>query len=92
MQTALKITEFQFESSCGITYVHFGPDRVFVGRWKYSRPAANARDEVRWIIKNLTRAEFVAAISEGRTALNDLLRARGYVGLNARSVAARRAA
>jgi hypothetical protein len=62
-------------------YVTYGPDRRFVGRFKYMRPAANARHFVKFLIANFTVEEYFAAI-DAKKAPGVILREKGYVSLN----------
>ncbi len=68
-------------------WVMYGPNRRFVGRFKYMRPAANARHFVKFLIANFTVEEYFGlcdgSLNGGkRMAPAEALRTKGYVSLN----------
>ncbi|PZR79770.1 MAG: hypothetical protein DI537_40640 [Stutzerimonas stutzeri] len=72
-------------------YVTYGPNRDFIARFKYMRPAANAKHFVKFLIANFTVEEYAAARAAGK-APAEILREKGYVSLNEANAAKRRAA
>lgn len=71
-------------------YVMYGPERKFVARFKYSRPGTNARDFVKFLIANFTVEEYFALTDGGMGPLT-VLKTKGYVSPNEKSVAESRA-
>lgn len=79
MTTKFDITKFDmgWGSERWVKY-----DGRFVGRFKYHRPAANARHFVKFLVANFTVEEFFALVEEGNMAPAKALETKGYISLN----------
>ncbi len=66
-------------------WVMYGPNRRFVGRFKYMRPGANAKAFVKFLIANFTVEEYFELLEVKRMAPAEILRTKGYESPNEKS-------
>jgi hypothetical protein len=71
-------------------YVTYGKDRQFIARFKYSHPGTNAKDFVKFLIANFTVEEYFDLRAKNM-APGEILRTKGYVSPNEKSVREARA-
>lgn len=66
-------------------FVMYGPNRRFVGRFKYMRPGANSKSFVKFLIANFTVEEYFDMLEVKGMAPAEILRTKGYVSPNEKS-------
>lgn len=87
---ATKFDLAQFDMGYGRErYVMYGPDRMFIGRFKYSRAAACAKHFVKFLIANFTVEEYLEGLQtpnpkfpRNKLAPAEVLRTKGFVDYN----------
>lgn len=81
--TAFDKSKITIEGPKTEKWVHYGKD--FVARFKCGKPARNANDFVKFLVKNFSVEEYFDLRHRGYTPLG-ALETKGYEGYNARKI------